>query len=60
MKRVLSSRKLWGALVASLFLIVIVLATPEQHLPSAIMALGGLWGAAIGGQAYVDVLSTKK
>ena len=39
---------------------VIVKITPEIHMATAIMVVGGLWATAIGGQAYSDVLKEKK
>lgn len=60
MTKLLSSRKLWGALLGSLSLMGIVLLTSELHMATAIMVTGGLWAAAIGGQAYADVIREKK
>lgn len=60
MKRIYTSRKLWGAFLASICLMAIVKLTPEAHISSAIMTLGALWGAAIAGQAYGDIVEKKK
>ena len=60
MERLYTSRKIWGALLGSICLMVIVKLTPETHIPTAIMALGALWGAAIGGQAYSDIVKEKR
>ena len=60
MQRLYTSRKLWGALLGSICIMVIVKITPETQIATAIMALGALWGAAIGGQAYSDIIKEKR
>lgn len=60
MNRLLTSRKLWGALLGSICVIITVKLAPESVAGNALLVLGGLWGAAIGGQAYSDVLKEKK
>lgn len=60
MNRLISSRKIWGALLGSICIMFIVKLTPDAHIATAVLALGGLWGAAIGGQAYSDVIKEKK
>jgi hypothetical protein len=58
-ERVYTSRKLWGALLGSVCLMIMVKITPEMHIPSVIMAVGSLWAAAIGGQAVHDAINKK-
>ena len=60
MNRLFTSRKLWGALIGSVCIMGIVKLTPDAHVATAILALGGLWGTAIGGQAYSDIMKEKK
>lgn len=58
MEKIFQSRKLWGALLGSLsILIVVILDKPTAS--SAITALGVLWGTAIGGQAGADFISSR-
>lgn len=59
MERLYTSRKLWGALLGSVCIIVAVILTPEASVGNALLVLGGLWGAAIGGQAYKDAIEEK-
>ena len=57
--RLIFSRKLWGALVGSAFISLIVYLNTE-HTVIAITTLGVLWGGAIAGQATADVIESKK
>lgn len=60
MERLYTSRKIWGALLGSISIIVVVrLAAPEVSA-IAVNVLGILWGAAIGGQAVADAIKTNK
>lgn len=59
LNRLIFSRKLWEALLGSICIIVAIKLTPDAHIATAIMALGGLWGAAITGQAYKDIVQEK-
>lgn len=58
--RLLTSRKLWGALLGSISIMVIVKIAPETSIANVVFVVGGLWGAAIGGQAYRDIVKEKK
>ena len=58
--RLLTSRKLWGALIGSLCIIVLVRLTPDESIGNVIAVVGGLWMAAIGGQAVSDAIKTNK
>lgn len=59
MKRLLSSRKLWGALLGSISIMILVLITTEANLGTVVTVTGGLWGAAIGGQAVSDSIKKR-
>jgi hypothetical protein len=60
MKRLLSSRKLWGALVGSLCIALIVMLTPKEQITTVTTVVGGLWTLAISGQAIKDGIETYK
>mgnify|MGYP003635437042 CR=1 FL=1 len=59
-QRLISSRKLWGALLGSLCIMALVRLTPPESLISVITVVGGLWSLAIGGQALKDYKQTKQ
>ena len=52
--RVLSSRKVWGGILASISIITVMIVGDTASIPTAILALGGIWGAVITGQAFSD------
>ena len=58
--RLLSSRKLWGALLGSICCMVLVKLTPPESVGNVIAIVGALWGAAIGGQAISDSIKSNK
>jgi len=60
MERLYTSRKLWGALLGSIFTVIIIIVCPESVLPTALMYNGGLWGAAITGQSVADYVEKQK
>jgi pyruvate/2-oxoacid:ferredoxin oxidoreductase beta subunit len=57
--RLITSRKLWGALIGSLCIMVLVRLTPDDAIGNVITIVGGLWMAAIGGQAVSDAMKRK-
>lgn len=59
MQKLVNSRKLWGALIGSLFISLMVYLNTE-HTVTAITTLGVLWGAAIAGQATADYMEARK
>lgn len=59
MHRLMTSRKLWGALLGSLAIIgVLFIGSPIAG--QAVTTLGVLWGAAITGQAAKDFIAQQK
>jgi pyruvate/2-oxoacid:ferredoxin oxidoreductase beta subunit len=58
--RLITSRKLWGALLGSACIMILVTITPESSVGNVIAIVGGLWMAAIGGQAVSDALKKKE
>jgi len=60
MERLYTSRKLWGALLGSVCAIIIIQLCPPEHLGTALMYNGGLWGAAITGQSVADYIEKQK
>lgn len=60
MKRLLVSRKMWGALLGSLSIALIVYITPKDQIATTVMVVGTLWSFAIGGQAIGDGIKTFK
>lgn len=54
MKRLLESRKLWGALLGSIMVIIGVWVTEPEYLSIVIPSIAGLWTIAITGQAFKD------
>ena len=54
MKRLLESRKLWGALIGSIMIIIGVWVTKAEYLSIVIPSIAGLWTIAITGQAIRD------
>jgi len=58
MDKILQSRKLWGALIGSLMIVAVVI-LDKPTASTAITALGVLWGAAIGGQAGADIITSR-
>jgi hypothetical protein len=57
--RLLTSRKLWGALIGSVCILVAGKFIDITVAATAITALGALWGAAITGQAAYDYVKGK-
>ena len=60
MNRLLTSRKLWGALIGSVCILFAGKFIDITVAATAITALGALWGAAIAGQAAHDYMEKKK
>lgn len=60
MKRLVCSRKLWGALLGSICIMILVKVTPEASVGNVVTIVGALWAAAIGGQAYHDIVKSRK
>lgn len=58
-KRLIHSRKLWGAFTGSAFIALIVY-LDTGHTSTAITTLGVLWGAAIAGQGITDFIKVKQ
>lgn len=60
MNRLLTSRKLWGALIGSICILAAGKFIDITVAATAITALGALWGAAVAGQAADDYMKRKK
>lgn len=59
-KRILFSRKLWGAVLATISIVISGKIMEAGTAAIAIPALGTLWGLAIGGQAAYDYIKGKQ
>jgi hypothetical protein len=58
--RLLTSRKLWGAVLGSITIVIVVHITPESVIGNVVTVVGGMWSAAIGGQAVNDAISSRR
>ena len=59
LKRILLSRKMWGALIGTIGIILAGKFLPDVSVTTAINYIGGLWLIAIGGQAAYDYVKGK-
>lgn len=57
--RLLSSRKLWGASIGGVFILIIILIGELATQPLAIGAITTLFSLAIGGQAVGDFMKAR-
>ena len=59
-KRLLTSRKFWGALFGTVAMILTGKLMSDSSAAVALPYVGGFWIAAIGGQAVADAIKTNK
>ena len=59
LKRLLTSRKFWGAFMGNVGLIIAGRVMPPESAALAIPYIGAFWIAAIGGQAISDAIKNK-
>lgn len=60
MSRLLKSRKLWGAIIGAIFIVLVLKVGTTVTIPTAITAIGALFSLAIGGQAGADFYEARK
>ena len=60
MNRLVTSRKIWGAILGSIAILIAVRITASEHIGNTVTVLSVLWGAAIAGQAARDYIENKR